>query len=320
MSLEDLTGAPLTDKDGNPTECALLMEKALTAARAAMKKEQERPLPQVTAKRAENIEYPLDKVNAAVWNLLEQDTQGQITFAMERRRSKKPLNLYYSIDFDALGNEVAISRHLTPFDKRVYTAISALFNAGNTVISLTQIHFAMGNITRPKTAQLKKINDAITKMTGARISVDNSQEAQAYNYDKFIYEGALLPLERGLALVNGQLADAAIHIFREPPLISFAKQRGQITTVNIKLLQSPFNKTDANLLIEDYLIERIARAKKTRKPEKILFKTLFDKADIKTKKQKERAPEKIEGYLKHQQQEGFFRRFEIDKDGITIYF
>ena len=156
-----------------------------------------------------------------------------------------------------------ITKKLTQFDKRVYIAISALFNEGNKVISLTQIHRTMGNEKRPSKEQLEKINNSITKMTGARITLDNSKEIKAnYGYDKFIYDGSLLPLERGAAVVNGQLADAAIHIFREPPAMSFAKQRKQITTLDIKLLQSPLNKTESNLLIDDYLIERIARAKR----------------------------------------------------------
>lgn len=42
-----------------------------------------------TARRAEIIEYPLDKINCVIWGLLERDTAGQIAIAAEKRGSKK---------------------------------------------------------------------------------------------------------------------------------------------------------------------------------------------------------------------------------------
>ncbi len=170
-------------------------------------------------------------------------------------------------------------------------------------------------------------------MTSARIFFDNEREAGKYSYPHFRYDGSLLPLERGTAIVNGKLADAAIHIFREPPLISFAKQRKQITTLDIRLLQAPVSKTDANLLIQDYLLERISRAKNaqthkskkenneeiTEKKERILLKTLYEHTDATTKKQRQRVPEKLHKYLKFYTGQGFIARYTIDKNGITIY-
>lgn len=275
-----------------------------------------------TARRAEIIEYPLDKINCVIWGLLERDTAGQIAIAAEKRGSKKEISILYSINFDNLGDEVTISKRLLPFDKRVYIAVSALFNAGNNVISLTQIHYAMGNTSRPKAGQLQRINEAIKKMNGAAITVDNSQEIAAnYKYMKFKYEGSLLPLERIEASVNGQLTDAAIHIFREPPVITFAKKRNQITTIPVKLLQSPMNKTDANLQLEDYLLERISReARGKGKTARLLYKTIFDHAGISTAKQKQRAPEKIEKYLQYYTKTNFIKGYAMEADGVTIIF
>lgn len=279
-------------------------------------------LPRLKAVRPEMIEYPLDKINSIIWGLLEKDTGGQLAIAVEKSGSKNQIDVLYSIDFDfeELPKGITVTKRLTPFDKRVYIAISSLYNAGNTIITLTQMYYAMGNSGKPSSNQLKRIYNAVTKMASARVFVDNTQEATAYKYDKFVYDGALLPMERGTALVNGQLADAAIHPLREPPIMTFAKDRNQITTVSVKLLQSPFNKTDANLAIDDYLLERISRAKKGNQPHRILFKTLFDHAKITTKKQRDRAPDKVKGYLAYYQQCGFIKRFTVEKDGVTIYF
>ena len=326
-TLDDLLEETETDDDGNPAAESLLM-KALTAARAARDaaaaKEE---TPRATITRAQTVEYPLDKPNQFIWNLIEKDTEGQVRFNMAKTGSRKQILIYYSINFDGLS-DIQITKRLLPFDKRVYIAVSALFNAGNNVITLSQIYYAMGYTGRPGTTDLEKINDAITKMTTARISFDNQQEAENYKYKHFKYDGSLLPLERGTVVVNGQLADAAIKIFREPPLITFAKQRQQITTLDVKLLQSPISKTDANLSIEDYLIERISREKNRKGGHscRILFKTLYAHAGIaekpKTsaeKQQKKRAPEKIKKYLTYYQQQGFISRFTTETDGITIH-
>lgn len=302
-----------------------LFEQAMTAARAARTTD----IKTATIRPAEKIDFPLDKINSKAWKLLEQDTSGQIAFNMAKRGSKQDLPVYYAINFDDLGNDIKITKRLLPFDKRVYIAIAALFNAGNNVITLAQIYKHMGYKGKAGASDLGKINKSILKMLGAQIYLSNELEANQYKgYSRFIYRGSLLPLETSEVYnIQGALTDAAIHIFREPPLITFARQRKQITTVNLKLLQSPINKTDANLLIDDYLIERISKAKngKGRKC-RILFKTLYDHVGIpdkpKTnteKQQKKRAPEKVEKYLKHYQKEEFIKSFSMEKDGVTIY-
>ena len=311
-----------------------LWQQALNAARTALAaQETER----ATVKRADSVDYPLDKLNAEVWNLLKEDTKGQLSLAVignaslpldvtstkDKRKHKDPVTVIYSVNFDELdGNGINITKQLTPFDKRVYIAVSALFNAGNNVITLTQIYYAMGyKGGKPGTKDLEKIYNAVSKMTGARISVDNTQEADSYKYPRFVYEGSLLPMERGAVIVNGKLSEAAIHIFREPPLVSFARKRKQITTVELKLLQSPVSKTDANLLIDDYLIERISKAKNGKgKSCRILYKTLYERTSITTKKQRERAQEKIRRYLDYYKQCGFITGYSMEADGLTVYY
>ena len=223
---------------------------------------------------------------------------------------------------------VKITKKLTNFDKRVYIAVAALWNAGNKVITLTQIHYAMGNTKRPAAYQLEKINEAVSKMTTAKLFLDNALEVEKlkYNYGKFKYDGALLPMERMTATIKGQLSDAAIHIFREPPLMTFARERNQITTFDVKLLQSPVSKTDGNLAIEDYLLERIAGAKQAASKGKkvvintILYETLFQKVGITDRKQKSRAIEKIKTYLDYYKSNGYIKSYVAEAKQVTFYF
>lgn len=323
-TLEEIQKEGESDDESNGfVKPGSLFERALIAATAAMEADELKP-ENVTAKtiikRADIIEYPLDKINSEIWNLLAEQTTGkQLAFKAEKAGSNKQLNIYYSIDFDSLG-DVKISKHLTPFDKRAYIAASALYNAGNSFVTLTQIHYAMGNSTRPNKGQLEKIYDSIRKMNGAMVYVDNTQEAAEYkNYPVFKYSGSLLPIEDIQAIINGQLTDAAIHLFREPPIITFAKQRNQITTINVALLNSPLSKTNENIAIDDYLIERIARAKNGKQPCKILFKTLYEKTNITTSKQKSRAPEKAKRFLEWYKEQGFISGYTIEKDKITVF-
>lgn len=336
ITIYDLIDYGRRDKDGNPLnaqgqpDTTGLLDKAIANAKIAYQKDNNQ-IPSTTVKRADILHYPLDKVSGHIWNLLETDTNGQITFGMEnkadRRKGRNDIVLLYSINFDALGDDITITKRLTPFDKRVYIAVAALFNAGNRTISLTQIYYTMGYTGRPGTSDLTHINESISKMMGARISVDNSDEAKAYKYKRFVYDGALLPVERVTAVHNGQLVDAAINIFREPPVITFARQRQQITTISVKLLQSPVSKTDGNLLIDDYLLDRIAKAKNGKsRQHRILYKTIYEHIgfanETKTNQKNiiKRTPGKVKKYLDYYQKCGWISRYTAEEDGVTVHF
>ena len=280
-------------------------------------------LPAASATRAEIIEYPLDKVNSNFWNMLQETKKRTLmrAFNMAATGSKKPVPVTFNIDFKQLEEKgLHIAKKLTPYDKRVYVAVSSLYNSKINPITLTQIHYAMGNTERPASAHLMKIQSSITKMNLTLLEIDNIREAAVYNYDELPWKGAVLPCEQITAVANGKITDAAILLYREPPVITFAKIHSQITTITVKVLQSPVSKTDANLLIDDYLIERIAHAKTGRLSCKILYETLYENAQITTYKQKERAPEKIKKYLEHYKECGMIAAYKMGKDGIQIEF
>ena len=325
------------DEHGNPTESKFkeLIERA-KQRRAEYKATEEtiadieaaaQELPRIIANPTEKLNYPLDKPNSVIWNLItdaaKNNPNGQIQLAIDtsKKGSKQDAVILYSINFDELPTDIKITKQLTQYDKRVYIAAAGLFNAGNEIISATQVYKMMGNSGTPQASDLQKINDSLTKMGAARVYIDNTQEVQqAKGYKLFKYDAPLLPFERISAYINGQLTASAIHIFREPPLISFAKQRNQITTINRQLLESPISKTDANLLIDDYLLERIGHMKsgKGKAPRKMLFVTIYDHCNIKTAKQRQRAPEKIRRYLEHYKKCGWIKGYKEETDGITI--
>ena len=272
------------------------------------------------------LELPVDKINKNIWGLANIPDNGkQVTFAMENAADKKKgreVNLVYAVDFAALEDNEAlnISKKLTPFDKRVYMAVAALYNAGNEIFSLSQIYAAMGNIGRPAKSSIEKINSSLTKLMKTSIHISNEDEAMSYNYKKIVYDGSLLPMER-ISNVNikGKMAESAVHPFREPPMVTFAKEHGnQLTTVNIKVLQSPVSKTDENLQIDDYLIERISKAKNGTLSKKILIKSICEQANITSKKQQSRLSEKLARFLNHYKESNFIKGYTLTKDSIII--
>lgn len=271
-------------------------------------------------RKVEKFEFPLDKLNSShgkFWGLLEEDTNGQLKLDMSSDNTAGELNLIYSVDFSALEG-LHVRKELNDYDKRVYFAISSLYNAGYTIITATQIYYAMGYTKRPNSRELDKILKSVTKMIALPITIDNSAEAAVYNYPKFTYFSTLLPAEGGIIVnVSGTKTENAIHLFREPPVMTFGKQRNQITTLPIKLLQTPVNKTDQAIAHEDYFIARISEAKHRKKKSlTLLIKTIQEKANLNEKNA--RTKERSERFLNHYKENGWIKSYTITNDKIII--
>lgn len=283
-------------------------------------------LPRIMMNPTDLLSYPLDKPNHVIWDLLAAtEIPGQIgmgSIDLNIRTSPRGVSpasvVYCSLSFDAI-EDVKISKQLTPFDKRVYIAAAALYNGGNSIISASQIHRMMGNSTSANAVETKKINDSLTKMGAARVYLDSTKEGS--RHPRFKYDAPLLPFERISAYINNTLTESAIKLFREPPLMTFARERGQITPITVQLLDVPHvSKSEANLRLEDYLIDRIGHMKRagSNAPRKILYTTVFDRCGITEKKQRQRAPAKIQKCLNHYKACGWIADYTAGNDGITI--
>ena len=288
-------------------------------------------IPRVISAAPEKVNYPIDKINKTVWDdlaSLPKNNAGQIAFATEKRGSSNPATVLYSIDFENLEKieGLKLTKSLTAFDKRVFIAVSAIYAQKVEFTTTGQIYTAMGGSGKPNLKQKEKINESLTKMGAARVYLDNTLETSVNKkYDLFKYDGDLLPFERVSAYINNTLVDSAIHIFREPPLMTFARERKQITTITRKLLEIPISQTEDNLQITDYLIERIAAMKRpgNNLNHKILYKTVFEKCKMDGKSNKDRTsrsrtPDKIKKCLDHFQQQGFIKGYKQIKDGVEI--
>lgn len=282
----------------------------------------------ITVKRVDAIDYPLEKVSASIfsgtfWELVKEDTHGQLQFLIPGEKSgDAPINYIFSVDFDGIEDGLKITKKLLQVDKRICVAVAALYNSGRRLITLRQIHNVMGNPGKPSPAQKEKIRNSVLKMMGALVHIDNRQEVEAgYSYSLYNYDGPLLPCDMGTEeKVDGQIVRDAIQLFAEPPIIKFAKSRGQITTIPAKLLMGPISKTEENIAIEDYLIQRIAKARSGALSSRILIKTICEKANIKSERQRERVNEKIEKLLEHYTSCDYIAGYEIKAGYVDILF
>ena len=155
----------------------------------------------------------------------------------------------------------------------------------------------------------------------ARIFIDNIEETKVYKKSKpFRYNGPLLPfeeVEHG-AYINGVFTEAVIHIFREPPLSTFAIQRKQVLAIPRVLLAAFPSQTETNLQIRDYLIVKANAIKKKAIHSKITWETLFKGCDIETKKQRHDAKEKVNTCLEYFKAHDYIKGYSIDEESITI--
>lgn len=279
-------------------------------------------LPTISPEAIHELDFPLDKLNSNVWWLAETGNVEKYIAVEDQKdkRAGREINVSYSIDFSELdGLEgVTITKALNPYDRRVYIAMAAIINSGQKYMTIQQIYSAMGYKGRAGASDLKKVNSAITKMNMAHVTVDNEQESEAYqSKPHFRYDGSLLPMERVTAIVNGQESDGVVHLFREPPLVSFAREREQITTVSVRLLSSPLSKTNANIRLEEYLINRIARMKNGKAPNVMILETVYARTGNTTTKQKQRAWPKIQKLLDYYKECGYIRGFRRETDPKT---
>lgn len=277
----------------------------------------------IAAKRAKEIQYPTDKINYMAFNLPgRKDINGQLRFDGEFKinvgKRGEPATVLYNIQFS--DNDVSISQKLEPYDKRVQIAAGTLWKEYGEYFTLKQLYHAMGNDGQPGAGEFKKMLNSMKKQLTAEIQITNEDEAKKQKRRaKFVYSGALLPYETITAEVNGKIQDGVIHLLREPPLIEFARQRKQITTIPRAVLTTPISQTNDNLAIEDYVIERINMMKHDQeKNRKILIKSVNEHCLITATKQKQRTKDKILKLLDYYTKIGYIKGFEQLTDAFLL--
>ena len=272
---------------------------------------------------------PVDKISglAFLGKLNKKELQ---EIAMERRGAKKEITTVVSIDFNNLteGNiKIHSKKELTPYDREVHDAIVTLFVVGeNDYITPQMIYQVMtGNPkARLEQNQALLISDCITKFMYSRVIIKAEDEAQAYGFDKFEYDGNLINGERVTATLNGNVIEC-LHILRMPVLYEYANKKNQIGRFDIKLLNSPINKNEESIILQGYLYRRILAMKGSNLSKNILYSTVYTELAIQAvsdnalRMKKSSLRKKIKDILDYWKAQGFIKDHTENTKGTEKY-
>ncbi len=281
-------------------------------------KEQPADFVRLTINQTDRAEWALDAISRSTWaTLKEADKSGQVAFNLPSKKGTSAA-IFYSVNYSGLP--AGIAKRLTSYDRLVLSALASIYNAGNEYTTIPEIYRHMGYTGNPSNTDRKKITDSLIKLQSVSFTLDNQQEIRAnLDYPHFTYHGAIAPLEFVVGEFKGGQSEAVVHLFREPPLHTFARQRKQITAFPVALLTAPVSKTEKTLNLYEYLIDRIAHMKNDPKaPKKMLYSTINKNCSITTQKQAQRSPETIKKILLHFKEKGWIKDFKQAKDSVTI--
>lgn len=234
----------------------------LEAARQAKAEAENKTLPTLDGEKLKGINYPISKVNKEVWDKARDEVSGQYKLSVDTTPNADPVQV--SVNMDALPPEVL--RNLSHYDRRVWTAAVSLWVQGCRVVSAANIFYAMGNNSKPNPDQIEKIDRSMYKMGATYIQIDNMNEAASTNYDLFFRDKFYLLKVEGTSAINpanGKVISSAYILPEdEPKLLTFARMRGQVTTISRAVYAAPISQSENGLKLHDFLIDRIITMKR----------------------------------------------------------
>jgi len=117
-----------------------------------------------------------------------------------------------------------------------------------------------------------------------------------------------------------------LHILREPVLYEYANKKNQIGRFDIKLLNTPINKTEEIITLQGYLYRRILSMKGSSNLSKtIVYETVYNQINVTAasdgalRKKKSKVRGQIKDMLDYWKQENFIAGYCENKRGQEVY-
>lgn len=248
-----------------------------------------------------------------------------IEIATERKNSKKELTAVVSIDFEELP-DVSISKSIEPYDREVHDAIVSLYVDGeNEFVTPLMIYRTMtGNPKATFTDKKEKeISDSVSKCSMTRITINTSEEAEAYGMDKLSYEGNLIYTEKIIGEHKGEVSEW-IRILKKPILYDYANDKNQVARVPIQLLNTSINKNDETIVLQGYLLRRILAMKGSKLSKNIVYDTVYKHLNISAasagalRKKQSKIRDNAKRILNDWKEQGFIKTFKENKKQNSI--
>ena len=217
---------------------------------------------------------------------------------------------------------------LNEFDYAVFSVCVSYFGAGCKCITLAILYRALtgkGNTYKLTPDLRNAILNSLKKLIGTIIEIDETDVNAAFKYadtDHSKHISAILPAHFDNKIINGN--DAFVVYFDcESPLMEIARNRKQLLTYEVALLDAHgIRNTFMNIMLKSYVMRRVVEIKYHKKLRPILtFADIFKKCRIDNahREIKMNARNTIVKFFEHLQAEGFFKSFELTKEGNAFY-
>lgn len=308
--------------------------ETLKSVLAKIEKLRTKPVIEVLAKRPKQFIAPTDKVSKRAFEGLLNSPE-LLPVAMESKKSKKKVDNMVSINFDeaqAHGLSIRGRKELTPYDRVIHDAITTLYIDGeNEVITTNMIYQTItgntGHATGVTAKASQAISESVTKLMYSRLILDASAEEDAFfNGVHLSKDSPVLPAERLTASINGQIQEA-IHILKAPPLYEYANLTNRLGRVDMKLLNTPINKNEEIILLQDYLMRRVLSIKNpnNKLSPSIVYETVYKQLNVDAptpgalRKKKATIRKYIKKILDYWKDEGFILGYVENKRKNEMY-
>lgn len=246
----------------------------------------------------------------------------------EKGQARTAVSLNYE------GEGVSINKQLTQFDREVHNAITTLFVAGNTNITIAQIWEQLsGSNKSPNPKQAEEVRESVDKQRFTKIKIDFTEEARGRELTdmdgnpvtKFVYEGYFVNADKArIRTANGREIEGYI-VNKAPALYVHGSALRQVITYDAKLLDTSEagQNTRENIVIKNYLLRRIGEMKgKSKWERRIKYETVYKVAGYEgegspDKKQRKRINDYVLECMKIWQAHGHVSGFREYKEGRT---
>lgn len=261
-------------------------------------------------------------------------SENLLSYAIEAK-GKEELTVKVSINFNKLGDIQLSTKDFNTYDQEVYNAIVSLYVDGkNKYITPAMIYRVMvGNQKARLVGGSEKYNNiinSIEKCTVTRLYIDATKEMTGYKeIEDPIFKGNLIASESITGFHNGE-KNEWIEILKTPILYRYANCKDQIARTDLKLLNTPLDKSDDVIILQSYLLRRIHTMKKSCLSKNIRCDTIYNQLNIDAKtpkaliKKQFQIRKKVKTILGYWKEEGFIKDYKENRknkgtiDSFTI--
>lgn len=218
-------------------------------------------------------------------------TTGKVSESYAVPVNKNDVNVYVTTSFNQLAG-VSLSQRIDDDAMNTYNAVVSLQAAGNRYFTESQLAQVLSGKNPNKRGQhisdktIKRFYDNLVLLSHTYITIDASQQLVDYKdlgIAEVRFTGPFLPLDQmTVKQANGQVT-SCWHIISDemPVLYRYSASLGQISKIDINLLNTDVSETKYTTSIKLYLLRQInGMINGWRKNHKILYDSMFEQCGL----------------------------------------